>query len=499
MMNLHNYNPLLLKLSPLQIRCELFRRGHFSFIVDKNNEEKNVQQEQALKILTDKETLVLGFGGGAGGSKSWTICVWLAFYSLIYPGIKSFIARKELKILRSSTLVTFFKVCRHYGIKHGVDFKYNGQDNYLIFTNGSRIDLIDIKHEPSDPNYERVGSLEYTIGAFEEAGEINFKAFDTLKTRVGRHLNDAYGISAKVFVTFNPSRNFVFDYFKSAADSGSLLPGWKYLTALVDDNVFNESGYKKNLDAILDPLQKARLRDGNWYAFDGQFFSELDEKVHKKDYGILNDSVLYGGLDWGYTNKGVFLGASFKKVAYKKADPFNRGQVYKEIVWTKKTPEEVGRIIAEAVDLDKYKYVFADPAIFAKGQDGSISIAMRIKKVWGDNGYKLKPANNNRINGWMSVRSWLSIAIDNFPYLFISDNCHYGWQSLPALNHDETNTEDLDTKQEDHFADALRYMLIMIPWVNSKLGTFSNSKLLSFKMMPAISDRSRVMMKAKNA
>ena len=34
-----------------------------------------------------------------------------------------------------------------------------------------------------------------------------------------------------------------------------------------------------------------------------------------------------------------------------------------------------------------------------------------------------------------------------------------GWRRLPELVHSERNPEDLDTRQEDHAADALRYMV----------------------------------------
>ena len=36
-------------------------------------------------------------------------------------------------------------------------------------------------YQPSDPMYERFGSLEFTDGALEECGEIRFEAFDILK------------------------------------------------------------------------------------------------------------------------------------------------------------------------------------------------------------------------------------------------------------------------------------------------------------------------------
>ena len=36
--------------------------------------------------------------------------------------------------------------------------------------------------------------------------------------------------------------------------------------------------------------------------------------------------------------------------------------------------------------------------------------------------------------------------------------------------HDENNVEDVDTTGNDHWADALRYMLKHVKWINAKAG-----------------------------
>lgn len=242
------------------INAELFRRGDFDFITTTPS-GKHLKQEAALRTLTDKTTVELTYGGAAGGAKSWTGCAWLIFMCECYPGTKWFIGREELKRLRESTFITFYKAARYYGI---TDFSYNGQDHYFIFDNGSRIDLLDLKYLPGDPLYERYGSTEYTGGWIEEGGEVDFGAYDTLKSRVGRHLNDKYGLVRKLFVTCNPKKNWLYQYFWKPFLSGSLLPNQKFLQAFVDDNPFQESGYKEALQSIKDPVKRARLLEGLW-------------------------------------------------------------------------------------------------------------------------------------------------------------------------------------------------------------------------------------------
>jgi len=247
----------------LAARIELFKRGNFDFIVEREG-KKHLKQEIALQILTNTDIVEFLYGGAAGGAKSWTGCSWLAMMCLAYPGTKWFIGRESLKRLRESTLITFFKVCSKYGIQRDVDFKYNGQDHFIEFANGSRIDMLDLRYLPSDPLYERYGSTEYTGGWIEEGGEVNFGAYDTLKTRIGRHMNDFYGITRKLFITCNPKKNWMFTtFFKPAKDS--TLPSYMtYLPCLVQENPFIERDYIKALESTSDKVKKERLLKGNW-------------------------------------------------------------------------------------------------------------------------------------------------------------------------------------------------------------------------------------------
>lgn len=244
-------------------KIELFKRGKYDFITVRGD-KKHEKQEQALNILNDQEHVELLFGGAAGGAKSWAGCSDLAFKCMAYPGTKWFIGRESLKRLRESTLITFFKVCSEYGIQRDVDFNYNGQDHFLNFSNGSRIDMLDLRFLPSDPLYERYGSVEYTGGWIEEAGEVNFGAYDTLKTRIGRQLNDKYGILRKMFITCNPKKNWLYGTFYRPSIN-STLPGYMmFLPCLVQENPFIEKDYIKALESTTDKTKKERLLKGNW-------------------------------------------------------------------------------------------------------------------------------------------------------------------------------------------------------------------------------------------
>jgi hypothetical protein len=216
-----------------------------------------------LELLRDNKTNELLFGGGAGGGKTFLGCIWQSILSLAYPGIKSFIARDELKKIMQTTFITFNKVMTAMEVPQS-EWRLDGKYNYIEFKNKSRIDLLDVGYMPSDPLYERFGSSEYTVGWIEEGGDVHFGAYDILKTRVGRHLNDRYGLMRKILVTGNPSKNWQYLLFYKLFREGKLPENRAFIQSLVDDNLFGESGYKDALLSLTDTVQKERLLRGNW-------------------------------------------------------------------------------------------------------------------------------------------------------------------------------------------------------------------------------------------
>ncbi len=221
------------------------------------------KQHLAYEYLEDKKTRYIIFGGAAGGGKSWLGCEWIITMCYRFPNTKWFIAREELKRLMQSTYTTFTKVCNFHGIPRD-DWILNGQYNYIQFKNGSRIDLLDVKFLPTDPMYERFGSLEFTGGWIEEAGETEFLAFDVLKTRVGRQMNKEYDLLPKILITCNPKKNWLYSMIYIPFKEGKLSQDYQFIQALFGDNHFTSEEYGKQLAQITDKAQKERLMYGSW-------------------------------------------------------------------------------------------------------------------------------------------------------------------------------------------------------------------------------------------
>jgi hypothetical protein len=222
----------------------------------------NYKQFLCLELLYDFVTKYPLFGGGAGGGKSWLGCEWEAAMCLNFPGVRYFMGREELSRLKDTTVKTFFKMAKNHGISD--TFRYYEHYSAIRFHNGSEISLLNLKYEPSDPMFERFGSTEYTGGFIEEAGEVHFNAFDTLKSRVGRQLNEHYNIPKKILITCNPKKNWLYHTYYKPWKDGILEPGYAFIQSLASENEKIDKGYVESLDEIKDPTMKKRLKYGEW-------------------------------------------------------------------------------------------------------------------------------------------------------------------------------------------------------------------------------------------
>lgn len=251
----------------LNLRIKLWTNNKYDHFLKKGDEFVEFPKARlAWEKGKDASIETLVYGGGASGGKSHTIATFLVMESLAIPGLHSFVARKELKQIRDSTLITFIDVKTIYDIPEDA-YDYNGKLERIIFKNGSVIHFLETAHQPKDPNYNRYGSRMFTYGWLEEAQETPYKAYTILKTRIGRqfHLYQKLGYTInKLFVTLNPEKNWVYNLYYLPWKDGTLQEDKIFIRVLAHENPFNTAKYLKILDDIEDPITRARLRDGEW-------------------------------------------------------------------------------------------------------------------------------------------------------------------------------------------------------------------------------------------
>jgi len=235
------------------------------------NIQLSPKQRQAFDILRDKKTTELFYGGGAGGGKSYLGCMWLVLSCLMYPGTRYLVGRARLKSLKESTFLTFLGILREWSLKKDKDWKYNAIEGAVHFTNGSSVYLKDLFLYPTDPEFDSLGSTEYTGAFMDEVSEITEKAKMIVMSRL-RFKLDEYDLIPKLLMASNPAKNWAYkDYWRPWSE-GKLkdfvspktgLPYRQFIPALVGDNPFMSEYYAENLNK-LDKNSKERLLYGNW-------------------------------------------------------------------------------------------------------------------------------------------------------------------------------------------------------------------------------------------
>jgi len=226
------------------------------------NLQLSPKQNQAFKVLRDKQTTELFFGGGAGGGKSYLGCMWLILSCLMYPGTRYLMGRARLKSLKESTFLTFLGVLRDWGLKKDKDWRYNAIEGVVHFTNGSSVYLKDLFLYPTDPEFDSLGSTEYTYAFMDEVSEITEKAKMIVMSRL-RFKLDEYGLIPKLLMASNPAKNWAYKEYWRPWTEGKLPSYRQFIPALVGDNPFISKYYAENLNK-LDKNSKERLLYGNW-------------------------------------------------------------------------------------------------------------------------------------------------------------------------------------------------------------------------------------------
>lgn len=221
------------------------------------------KQAYAYLKLTDNKTKEIGYGGGAGGGKSILGTFWIIKQCLEYPGTAWVIGRRELTNLKKTTLLTFFQTLQLLGLPVNEVMAMNSQTNVIQFHNGSRVFLMDMSYQPSDPLYTRFGGLELTGAFVDESNENQIQAIEILKTRMGRCKNKEYKLIPKILETFNPSKNHVYHRYYKMSKEGK-LPSYRiFITALATDNPFLDNNYIEQLRNA-DKITRERLLYGNF-------------------------------------------------------------------------------------------------------------------------------------------------------------------------------------------------------------------------------------------
>ena len=152
---------------------------------------------------------------------------------------------------------------------------------------------------------------------------MHYLAFDVLKTRIGRHLNDVYHVPGKILVTCNPKKNWLYTTFYRPWKEHKLENGYAFVRALVQDNPYATEDYIATLRNTKDKVTRERLYLGNWeYDDDPSALCDYDAicdlftNEHVKPAGLSS-----GSADLAMKGRDRFVAGHWKgNVCYIKLD-----------------------------------------------------------------------------------------------------------------------------------------------------------------------------------
>lgn len=254
-------------------------------------------QKKAMAALQDAVHTAIGYGGGAGGGKTFLWVVWVWLMCIKYPWVRFAFVRDTIKNLKNTTVVSLEKFYDIYNIPKEMRGIQSEQKSLIKFPNWSTILLLEWCYYPSDPLYNRFGSLELTWAFIEESAEVPLDAIKILTTRVWRYKNEEYGIKAKVLETFNPNPWHVYERYY-------LGKGWDksiFIESLVYSNKFMDKWYIENLENADESIKKRLLygqwdfEDDTWMMFKKRDIDKLFTNEQKwKKYYIVADVARFG-------------------------------------------------------------------------------------------------------------------------------------------------------------------------------------------------------------
>ena len=247
----------------------------------------------------------------------------------------------------------------------------------------------------------------------------------------------------------------------------------KFIPAKLADNPYlSEDGVYEQMLNSLPPIQRRQLLEGNWDVAEGAAFVEFDPHVHViPPFEIPLSWERTKGIDYGYAAESCCLWGAID---------VNDGTliIYRELYKKGLTGEELGSIITDMEMVDPFSVNgVLDTAAWARTGTTGPTVGEALLRA----GHKLRRADKNRVQGKIQMHEFLKVKDSGRPKLQIFNTCPNLIRELQSIPLSKTNPEDVDTHASDHAYDALRYLIMSRPRMDSPLERLRGYKRDIFK------------------
>lgn len=397
-------------------------------------------------------TLFTAYGGARGGGKTHAVRIKAVGGAINYPGIKILIIRRTYPELQANHIEPILRL-----VPQNVA-SYNGTLHTMYFYNESTIHFGHYSGSQSEQEYM---GQEYDWIFMDEATQFTEHEFRFL----GGLLRGVNKIPKRFFITCNPGgvghfwvkRLFIDRNFKQDSkipeenenpDDYSPL-----IFATVEDNeelLKSSPQYIQMLSALPENIRRAH-RYGDWNALSGNYFPELDRKIHVCDpFRIPSSWPRYRAIDYGL---------DMLAVGWFAVDEMGRTYMYREYrQHDLKVSDAAKEILNRTLPDEKIIITFAPPDMWNRQKDTGKTMA----EIFLTCGVGIVRADNNRIQGWLMIKEALKLWEDGKPGLTFFSNCEETVNDLEMIQADEKNYNDCAKEPHDltHAPDMLRYYCI---------------------------------------
>lgn len=386
----------------------------------------------------------IGMGGARGPGKSHAALAQIGLDDCQrYEGVKFLFLRKLAKSAQESFEDLIQKLFTY------TEHNYIPSRNKLEFPNGSSIVLGGFNNESEIDKYL---GIEYDGLGLEEATQISKRKYDML---MGSIRTSKPGWRVRKYLTTNPGgighawfkEKFVMPHRMGTEQFTRFIP------STYKDNPFLSPDYVYYLESLEGGLGKA-WRDGDWDVFEGMAFPQWDYERHTcEPFQIPTHWPKWRAVDWGYSAPfcGLWVARNLDN---------QRIFVYREVYGPGFIDVQQARMIRENTATDEMiKATFMDPAMWSRNRQDKDGKVYSTADTYQDEGIFPNKADNDRLGGKRKVDRMLGNLPDGDPGIVIFRNCKNTIRTIPELIYDAHRPEDVDTTQEDHAYDALRYLL----------------------------------------
>jgi len=383
------------------------------------------------------------FGGSAGGGKSYGIIGEAIMRSMKYefPTVGC-IFRRSFPELDATVIRTMLDILPTWF------YKYNQSQHIMTLKNGS---LIEFCYSESDADVTRYQSREWDWIGIDELTHFTEFQWTYLMSR----MRTTKPINTKFFGATNPGgrgHSWVRDRWvkKICADDNYDPKEYDFVPAGVIDNPYimnNNPDYIEQLKMLPESERKALLY-GDWDIFEGMFFTEWSPTRHiVAPFDIPGDWKIIMGVDDGT--------AAPRSVHLYAIDKDRRvwciWEYYKAGENLPDAANNIKRKLQEDGYWDRIHKCVVDPSMKrVDSHTGITSVELLENMGFGFKAGSIELGNNNRVDGWRIMKSYLMHKPYEEPMLKYFNTCGNIIRTIPQLTYYQarggraSKKEDLD-------------------------------------------------------